>query len=229
MNIEAIILSKTSDIIHYGHTCRTINSLNASNDWSGNIIVVESEDELNVRQQGFVYYDCLVVFPREKFNYNRFLNIGIENLKKDTEWILICNNDLYFTPLWWKNMKLIMEQHPEILSYSPIAPSWHLHSSIINDPIQIGYDVSKHVCGWCILVHRSVITSCNLFDEQFEFWYQDNDYSEELKLHNVKHALVPSSKVYHMISASHDLLNEKKYSMTHAQQEKFLNKWKRNI
>ena len=77
-------------------------------------------------------------------------------------------------------------------------------------------------------MHRSLIDKYEVFDEQFDFWYQDNDYAMVLKTNNEKHALMGLSKVYHMISGSHDLLKENQYAFTHAQQQKFINKWKKH-
>lgn len=225
MTIDAIILSKSSDIIHYGLTCRTINSLKESDGWTGDIYVVESEPEKSFKENGFVYSGCGVIFPECSFNYNKFLNIGVGVC--DSDWLLICNNDLVFSKNWFLHMKEAMNSHTDILSFSPLCPNWHLHQNIMDDKlIEEGYTVSKQICGWCILLHRSIIHKCNLFDEQFEFWYQDNDYALSLKSKNEKHALVPKSRVYHMVSGSHDLLGNRSVELTYAQEHKFKNKWK---
>lgn len=225
MKFDSIILSNTSDLYYYGLTCRTINSLNNSDtDDMINITVVETQLESEFKSNGFIYNGCDVIFPEEKFNYNRFLNIGIKNTKAD--WILICNNDLVFTKDWLYNMVKVVEDNPNILSFSPISPLLESHKKIIGDDIIEGYQVSHHICGWCILLHKSVINDCGLFDEQFQFWCQDDDYSEELQEHGVKHALVPSSRVYHMENLSHKLLGGRVDELTLKQQDKFFKKWK---
>lgn len=224
MNLDAIILTNTSDLHYYGLTCRTINSLRNSDTQSIiNISVIETQLEMEFKSNGFIYDKCNTIFPNQKFNYNKFLNIGIENTK--AEWILICNNDLFFTKDWLLNMAAAIKNNPNTLSFSPISPSLETHSEIRHLNIVEGYQVSHHICGWCILLHRSVISTCELFDEQFEFWCQDDDYAEELKKHNIKHALVPSSKVYHMENSSHKLLGDKFNELTVKQQEKFFKKW----
>ena len=227
LKVEAIILSKSSDISYYGLTCRTINSLKNSKGWDGNIIIVESELKTAFLQNGFSYPSCDMVFPETKFNYNKFLNIGISNLKDDTEWVLICNNDLFFTPSWWENMKKTVESYPEILSFSALAPDWDLHKNIGSENILEGYTVPIHVCGWCLLIHRSIIKLCELFDESFPFWYQDNDYACSLQAKNVRHALALSSRVYHMVNSSHELMGDDRKLMTYDQQAIFFNKWKK--
>lgn len=225
-NIDAIILSNSPDLAHYGLTCRTINSLKES-DCEGeiNIIVVESQNYLNFAQSGYLYNGCNTVHPEQKFGYNKFLNIGLQH--SNSEWILICNNDLFFTKNWLNVAKDIIERYPDIKSFSPICPNWHLHQKIDGE-ISEGYTVSKEICGWCILLHRSLIDKYDLFDEQFEFWYQDDDYAMTLQTNNERHALMTQSKVYHMVSGSHDLLKERKNELTHLQQQKFINKWKKN-
>jgi GT2 family glycosyltransferase len=89
-----------------------------------------------------------------------------------------------------------------------------------------GYRTSFEITGWCLVIHNSVIKQCNLFDERFKFWYQDNDYAETLKHANVPHALVTGSRVYHEISRSYDVLSsEQLHEMTNAQLNVFNKKW----
>ena len=223
MEIDTVILSKTSDLQHYGLTYRTINSLTSSNGWKGSITLVESEKELDFKQGGYSYLNCDVIFPECDFGYNKFLNIGIEHTK--SEWIMICNNDLFFSNSWFKEMETAIGMNEGILSFSPKCPHWHKHTHV-GDGVFEGYEVSSHICGWCIVFHRSLLEKCDLFDEQFEFWYQDNDYSESLKSQDIRHALIGGSKVYHMVSGSHDLLSDKAEILTHGQQERFIKKWK---
>ncbi len=223
MIIDAIILSKTIDLERYGLTCRALNSLRASDGWDGNIIIVESMPRQHIRENGFIYNNCEVVFPESDFNYNKFLNIGISASKAD--WVLICNNDLYFYKNWFNEIKRVIYKNNTVESFSPVSPTWHLHQDLIND-CEIGYQVSKHVCGWCILVKRSVIDNCELFDEQFKFWYQDNDYAQTLEKNNILHGVVKNSRVQHFVSKSYDLLGADEYSMTHNQQQTFNGKWK---
>jgi hypothetical protein len=224
MNLNAIILTNTSDLYYYGLTCRTINSLrNSDNQNIIDITVIETQPERDFKLNGFIYDECNTIFPNQKFNYNKFLNIGLENTKAD--WILICNNDLFFTKDWLSNITDAVKNNPDVLSFSPISPSLKSHIEIKDLNIIEGYQVSNHICGWCILLHRSVIDTCELFDEQFEFWCQDDDYAEELKKHNMKHALVPSSRVYHMENSSHKLLGDSFNELTAKQQEKFFKKW----
>ena len=227
MEIDIVILANTSDLAHYGMTCRAITSLNYSNTNNniGKIVVVESVEYDKIKSDGYHYGfpRCSTIHPEQKFNYNQFLNIGISECSSD--WLLLCNNDIKFHHSWLDHMTTAVGFHPEILSFSPKTPSWHLHMDLPNSGILEGYQVSKHICGWCILVHRSVIEKCELFDEQFEFWYQDNDYAMTLQSKGIRHALVCDSIVDHVVSGSHDLLGDRNIELTHLQQEKFNKKW----
>jgi GT2 family glycosyltransferase len=224
MKIDAIILSNTADLSHYGLTCRTINSLKQSDKIDEiNIQVIESQNQSAFEENGFVYLNSTTIFPNQPFGYNKFLNIGIKHSTAD--WILICNNDLLFTEDWLIGAKKAIETHPHIKSFSPKCPNWHLHKSLPDESVIEGYTVPIEVCGWCILLHRSLIDNYELFDEQFDFWYQDNDYAMVLQSNNEKHALVTSSKVYHMVSASHDLIKDRHDEFTHGQRQKFIDKW----
>jgi GT2 family glycosyltransferase len=226
MNIDAIILSNAPDLHYYGMTCRTINSLKNSDIFNEiNITVVESQSRIEFETAGLSYNSCEIIHPEQPFGYNKFLNIGLKNT--NSEWVLICNNDLFFTKTWLTEAKKIIEQRPDIKSFSPKCPHWQLHQNITEDIVE-GCTVSNELCGWCILMHRSLIDTYQLFDEQFDFWYQDDDYSMVLKTNNEKHALMGSSKVYHMISGSHGLLKEKHHEFTYAQQKKFIDKWKKH-
>ena len=59
-----------------------------------------------IRDNGFVYPECKVIYPEVEFNYNKFLNIGISNCEGD--WVLICNNDLYFYKNWLQEINIIL-------------------------------------------------------------------------------------------------------------------------
>jgi len=221
--IDVIFLSYTKNLYYYGLTQRSINTLIQNNqDVDFNIFVVETNKK--IIDEFFVYRDCSVLIPEEDFNYNRFIQYGLNFCKND--YVLICNNDLIFTKDSIKNLISIVKKY-DIESASPIEPNFHnnlfsekeMHSDFIE-----GYKVQKHILGWCIILKRNLIEKFNLFDEEFSFWYQDDDYAMELKKNGIKHFLIPSSKVRHEFSASHTLLKEKE-TMTFGLKKKFDEKW----
>ena len=231
--ISCVFLANTTDLEKYGTTQRAINSLLLfCPQYEINIVIVESNK--SYLSQGFIY-NTHVITPNEEFGYNRFLNLGIEELKRIygdlSEWIIISNNDVIFTNNWLFNLLEWQKNHSEVLSLSPWEPNWHLKRGLDErKEFYIGYRTSFEITGWCLVIHKSVITKCNLFDPIFRFWYQDNDYALTLKKYNIIHALVVNSRVYHMVSASHDTINkDNKYKMTEGQLQILRNKWGHEI
>jgi GT2 family glycosyltransferase len=222
--VDLIFLANTVDEKQYGITQRAINTLRWSeDDIVFNIIIVETN--ANYLESGFVYHDCNVITPSEEFHYNKYLNHGLKQTSSD--WIVVANNDVIFTKRWMTNMLKFNETNPHIKSMSPYEPNWHPEKGIQGGPIfSLGYRASYEVAGWCIVFHRSLIELCDLFDERFKFWYQDNDYGETLKSKNIQHALVGNSRVYHMVSQSYETIpDEKKRSMMEDQYKIFYDKW----
>lgn len=226
MQPDIIILSNSKTIEKYGLTQRAINSLRLSENFKFNEIIIETNTKY--LQQGFIYQGSTVITPNEEFNYNRFLNIGLNYCKSD--WIIISNNDVIFTEKWFTKIMNFSKQHPEFLSFSPWEPNWHKVRGMVPDrECYEGYRTSYEVTGWCIVLHRSILEKCKLFDEDFKFWYQDNDYAASLEHYGVRHGLIVNSRVYHDVSKSLDLLaKEKLHDMTDGQHQVFCNKWGNN-
>jgi len=236
MNVGTIILANTQNLEMYGMCQRTINTL----IWStkpDNYHIVVVETNKDYLQQGFIYSDVHnsswidTITPNEPFGYNRFLNHGLQRFSQLPDWLIIANSDLIFTQDWFKNIMDWQKDHPDVLSLSPWEPNWHKKRGLdIKNGPYIGYRTSFEITGWCLVIHNSVITKCKLFDPQFEFWYQDNDYAKTLQVNNIKHALIPTSRVYHMVSGSHNTLTDKnRQAMTDGQLEILRKKWGPNI
>lgn len=224
MTIDVIILSyaKNDSIIEMNNNC--INSLNSSSDLHKfNILLIETE---STKEYKYPQENVKVIQPGVEFNYNKFLNIGFKLCNND--WVLISNNDTIYHKNFLENMFDANQIDDKILSMSPMDDSWHRHKLFDkSNKIYYGYRTSYEVAGWSILVHKSVIERIGGFDEQFTFWYQDNDYANSLIQNEIKHALITNSKVTHLLSRSHGLIEqEKKYEMTDGLGIKFINKWK---
>jgi GT2 family glycosyltransferase len=203
-----------------------INSLNKSTDeHTFNILLIETDSS---KKYEYEQSNVKVIQPGIEFNYNKFLNIGFKECKND--WVLISNNDTIYHKNFLEELFNANEKDSEILSMSPMDDNWHRHATFNKDiKVHYGYRTSYEVAGWSILVNRSVIDKIGGFDEQFTFWYQDNDYANCLKVNGIKHALITDSKVTHLLSRSHGLIEqEKKHSMTDGLGITFLNKWNKN-
>ena len=71
-----------------------------------NVVVMESNNSLAT----FQYKNSITLYPRQKFGFHKYLNIGI-NLTTNP-YICLCNNDLIFHNGWateiMKSMKMIV-------------------------------------------------------------------------------------------------------------------------
>jgi GT2 family glycosyltransferase len=214
-------------------TCRAINTLLWSEDdeYSFKIRVVESNKDY--MEQGFVYNgrDVLTIVPNDDFGYNKFLNYGLDKFKKKSDWVVITNNDVIFTRKWFTKLMKVNKAHPEFKSLSPWEPNWHKKRGMKPDrEFYEGYRTSYEITGWCLVMKQEVIDKCTLFDPQFEFWYQDNDYTLTLEVNKIKHALCTDSRVYHSVSGSHDTISEKnRHHMTDNQINVLYRKWGTNV
>ena len=224
MEVDVIILSYTKDDTYYDMTKECIESiLNSEEENTFNIIVMESD---KTGKYVYDYDEVKTIVPDEEFNYNRFLNIGLEYC--NNEWILISNNDTEYHSKWFTQMYKEWEKDNELLSMSPFCPIWTKHKDFTGgETVFPGYRVTYEITGWSILMNKKVVEVMGKFDEDFVFSYQDDDYSMTLQKHNIKHALIKNSVVTHRVSRSHDLVDDgKKFSMTHGQANTFFNKWK---
>jgi GT2 family glycosyltransferase len=225
MIVDVIILSyaKNDAIIEMNNNC--INSLNSSTDQHQfNIVLIETD---TTKEHSYQQKNVKVIQPGIEFNYNKFLNIGLKECKND--WVLISNNDTIYHKNFLENMFIANQFDTEILSMSPMDDTWFRHNEFNRSfNIYYGHRTSYEITGWSILVNKKVFDVIGEFDEEFTFWYQDNDYANNLIKHNIKHALITDSKVTHLLSKSHDLIEkEKKHEMTNGLGVKFINKWKK--
>lgn len=223
MVVDVIILSYVKDgsILKMNNDC--INSLNSSSEnIKFNILLIETDW---INEYKYTQPNVKVIQPKEEFNYNKFLNIGLKECKNN--WVLISNNDTIYHKNFLEEMMVAHNHDNQILSMSPMDDDWHRHQTFDKkSDIYYGYRTSYEVAGWSILVHKSAIQTIGGFDEQFTFWYQDNDYAHSLMKNNIKHALITKSKVTHLLSKSHGFLEgRKKYEMTDGLGHVFMNKW----
>lgn len=223
MEIDVIILSyvKNDSVLKMNNEC--IDSINNSTkNHTFKIYLIETNKD---RKFEYSQDNVVVIQPDEEFNYNRFLNIGLEYCKN--EWVLISNNDTIYHENFIDKMIEANEFDKDLLSMSPMDDKWHTHEKLDkNIKIYYGFRTSYEVTGWSILVKRSVIDQIGGFDEKFKFWYQDNDYAMTLIKHKIKHALITDSKVTHLLSRSHDFIEKsKKHEMTDGLIHEMMNKW----
>lgn len=227
-NIDIIILSYAKNEHLKKLTQQTIDTCMASEDPNQinfKILVMESEKSI----EPFQFEGSKTIYPKEKFGFNRYLNIGIK--ETGSNFICLCNNDLIFYKGWASEILKALGFDISISSASPYCSIFHTSKNInFNDGISYGYINGIHVAGWCIFVKREIFLKIGLFDERFKFWCCDDDYRMTLKSKNIKHALIKMSKVDHLGSMSLSEIQTKNVPfktkrLTTAQQHYFDYKW----
>lgn len=192
MDINFIFLSKTSNQKQYEMTCTAFDSLVRSQKYGDNfnIILMESQSDAVEKYRNRV--DTVVdVSSLTPFNYNAVINKGLTYIKDYYEWVCVCNNDLVFDENWLQSIKLCLHENPDVKSVCP-------RYSINQKENEFGYTCPGHVLGWCFMFHKDVLDKIKKFDEIFDFYFQDNDYAEQLKKYNFKHMSVVNSIVMHL-------------------------------
>ncbi len=195
VSLSAIILSYTNGekIHHMNLNC--IQTLQQSElfgkDVSLEVIVIESNK--NYHDDGYKFPpNVKVIVPEQAFNFHAYLNIGIA--AAEGRFVALCNNDLEFQKEWFTEILKVKNAHPEIHSFSPVEPNeqWDANEYVL------GYNVRKHIKGWCIVIEKDLFKTTGKLDEQFEFYYADDDYAMTLRKHHMPHAVVVKSVVRHL-------------------------------
>lgn len=235
MRIDVICLTKTADDSYFEmclHTLRTL--LGTEGGYFFDVVLVESMPE-PVRGyrdlfDEFPGHSLTVLCPRQEFNYNRFLNIGLSS-SKGNDWILVINNDLSFDRVWLSEIMLVHESRPDLRAFSPFEPDYHVrwYHDFDSDYLE-GYTRGFHVSGWCLLMHRTVMAAMGRWDERFVYWCQDDDYAEFLRTSLIGNALVRKSIVRHLVESSVSLIpDSEREAHTGGMVSVFDDKWNRVI
>jgi hypothetical protein len=195
MGLSAIILSYTNSEKIHRMTLECIDSLIVSEDFNEylqlEILLIESNQ--NYREEGFAYPENVkVIVPGSPFNFHAYLNIGIK--ASAMPFVALCNNDLLFRKHWFTEILNVKKNVPRIRSFSPVQSGEATGEGLYS----LGYDVRKHLKGWCMVAERKLFDNIGLPDEQFDFYYADDDYAMTLRKYHEPHALVHRSVVEHL-------------------------------
>ena len=172
--------------------------LQSGDDYINNIIIVESNKQFDASVWSKISPKIKSLTPPYNFNYNQFLNLGLNYCS--SEIICISNSDVDVQGDCVDKMMQFFDKHPEAASASPVDRSWHQNAYSIfpnDDEIYWGHQTTKYLLGFCIFMHRSVYDVIGAYDERFDFYHQDNDYEMCLRSNNLKHAMVTSCHIKH--------------------------------
>lgn len=195
--INFIILTNTISEKIYSMTQNAINSIVNSKDADfpfdeKRIFIIESN-----KQTIFNYTNSkTILYDREKFNYNHAINIGLDfinaDINDDNNWFCFMNNDIICDDDWLIEISKAYQKDKSIMSFSP-----QCIKKCQND-VELGYVLGKHLQGYCFISNSQVIKAIEKFDETFDFYFQDDDYLEQIRMRQIKHACVKKSIVIHL-------------------------------
>lgn len=131
-----------------------IDSFLKSTDFAGvekEVILVESYSKSDYN---YNFKNIIIVKPISKFNFHKFLNIGIGYSNGD--YFVLSNNDVVFEIEFVKEILKVADLNKRILSFSPYdtisnkLPKYYIEH---NDYI-MGYEIQKHLTGWCLVLKK---------------------------------------------------------------------------
>jgi len=189
MKYDLIIVSKSDDPELIQMTKNCIDS--ARQDGAElNIIVIETGKEykydVDIIQNYSAYYS--------EFNYNRALNLGLKCATGDVH--ILANNDIVFQE-GWSVIGSLMESN-----------GYHSASALSQDAkgfkrgyyVYEGYEIGKHITGWCLFMDKFCRDIIGPLDESCNFWYSDNLYACQLKAAHLRHGLFCNIQIDHITS-----------------------------
>ena len=193
--IDIVIISYSANEELKKQTENTLDSLFKSEKNSHsifNVFVVESQEDVSWDN----YPNTKTHYPPKPYGYHKFLNFGRK--LGNNPFVCLCNNDLIFNDRWASNILKFIQYNPEAYSFSPICPKTQPIYGIFPDTGNyMGYEIRKHVSGWCIFQRRSIYDKIGDLDERFLHWFCDNDYALTLYTKSISHYLITSSIVEH--------------------------------
>ena len=235
VEVDVVIISyaKTEELLKETRLC--LSSLCESENSKSvrfRIIVVESNKEVTHDSIITLGHDIRTVYTDKEFGYHTYLNVGLEH--GNAEWSCLCNNDLVFKKNWASQiLSLIFAQRKndvgglwDYVSASPANPNESWHYSKLGK-LEVGYEVRKHIAGWCLFQSRNVFEKIGKLDERVKFWFCDNWYSVALQYNKIPHIFVGNSIVEHHSNTEGTTTNdvglseEEKHAMTYGAGDEF--------
>ena len=225
--LDIIMLTNTADDKVYKMVKKAVDTIRQSDGLhDANIILVESN--LNSKYEFDVDHYIIPDFP---FNYNAYLNIGINHAK--SKFTCISNNDIEFTKTWWTKLKNAMEKHNLDIA-SPKSTMKIQNHNVQKDYFKHMYTPESVVkielkkysfAGWCFTITEDVRNWLFPLDERFTYYHQDMDLLMIFNQKNCRHGFVPSSKVLHFGNSSSELIPGGKNENLVDTYQIFHNKW----
>lgn len=207
-SIGVIVLANTANEKFHEMTIECINSIHKSKPRGVTlqIIVVESNQKTEEKKELFPYSrlgkDVRVENLFQKsFNFNKAVRHGLSILE-NVDCILVSNNDVIYSDN-------CLSQMVECIKLGAYSTSVSQKKSDSENSFVSGWDIGHNFFGWSYMFSREVLPLVSideLFPLELEFWYQDNQYIDTLRRHNLRHTTSSLAFAEHLVEQSHSLL-----------------------
>jgi GT2 family glycosyltransferase len=197
--IDVVMLAYTGSREIYEMNLQAIHSLRvAEPEIAFQVYLLESNPDF--AQLGWAYDAATqVIFPKEAFNFNRYNNIGAALGTAD--WIVFTNNDVVYAPGWCSALLTAHTHDPRLRCLCPVDPQSEFTPAGTfgaHERYRIGHHVRVTFTGWCFMVQRSVFAETGPFDERFDYYYADDDFTLHLRKYDILNAAVMAAHVHHL-------------------------------
>jgi hypothetical protein len=182
---DLIIVSQSKGEL-IGMTERCIESARQDNA-DLNIIIVETGNPYKYDVDKIIEYNG-------EFCYNRALNLGLKYAKGDVH--ILANNDLIFYKGWSQIGPLMQVNNYHSASVLSQNTKGYERGNFIYE----GYEIGRHLTGWCLFMDKFCREKIGTLDESVSFWYSDDLYVCQLKAAGIKHGLFCNLRVDHITS-----------------------------
>ena len=205
------------------------------------LIVVNNSPAGAIRKCLKTFHNIEIIQNPKNFGYTKAANQGA--LHSSGEFLCFLNTDTLVPPRWAERL-LEAVRLPQVGAVTPLV-DWKQCGSagpfrkaktpeaieastlLINQAFQKWYrghvKSARWLCGFCLMIPRTVMTCVGLFDERFFFGWEDIDYSLQLRLKGYRLLKARSLFVYHQGGASSSV--KKRKQLVKKTERRFLSKW----
>ncbi|MDG7041726.1 MAG: glycosyltransferase family 2 protein [Nitrososphaerota archaeon] len=191
-------------------TIECLESLKQINYCNYEIIVVDNGsagNDVKVLEEKYSSY-ARIIANGQNLGFAGGNNVGIRQaLKAGADYVLVLNNDTVVEPVFLSELVAAAEKDSRIGALGPKLYYYdnpaklqlrQLYGKLGNTAREM-----ETLSGAAFLVRRQALEEVGLLDEVFYPAYcEDRDFFERLKVHGYKILCVPTSKVYHKMSAT---------------------------
>jgi len=197
--LDLIVLANTKNQQYADLTRDCLQAyLSSGSDYIKKIILMETNAEWDTACWNDISTKIHCITPKIPFNYNRYLNKALELCQSPL--ICISNNDVFPQGNCIPNIIKAFERDLDLMSASPIDRTWHQNSYgefPDENTVYEGWTTTKFVLGFNLYMRSQIYNKLGMYDERFDFYYQDNDYEMGLRAFGLKHGLVSNAHITH--------------------------------